>query len=85
MERSFEVNHQMEVLHSKYLGCGNSDTTQQEWMLHQHRDSLATYLSNIDMLVYFSYVENKSLARQRLDLLNKMATPIRKKDKCMPK
>jgi hypothetical protein len=73
MERSFDVDQQMEVLHSRYLGCGTSDTTKDQWIAHQQADLCASYLGNVDMLVYFSTVENVSLERKRIELLNKLA------------
>lgn len=64
-------------MQSKYLGTGHSDTTKQysflnflsEWAVHQHRDSLALYISNHSMLQYFSIAKNQSVGRTRYELM----------------
>eukprot|EP01060_Flectonema_neradi_P003233 TRINITY_DN1206_c5_g1_i2.p1 TRINITY_DN1206_c5_g1~~TRINITY_DN1206_c5_g1_i2.p1 ORF type:complete len:100 (+),score=14.05 TRINITY_DN1206_c5_g1_i2:49-348(+) len=69
---------QIEHLITRYPGTGNPDITKYEWATNHHRDTLATFVGHHDMLCSLAVVENESLARTRLKLLNKMRQPCGK-------
>jgi len=63
---------------SKYTGTGSSDTTRDELLLTQHRDTYASVLGHHNVLSYIATAENQSLARTRLRLLDTMVAPTLK-------
>ena len=75
MSDRYNVHSQLEHLQSKYVGTGHSDTTKWEWMTHQHRDSIASYLGHYDLLNFISVVENESKARVKYNLLQAYLQP----------
>lgn len=77
----YNIHSQLEHLQSKYVGTGHADTTRHEWLVNQHRDSIASYIGHHDMLSYFAIVENVSRARMRFNLLEKMINPCGKPPK----
>ena len=40
-----------------------------EWLVHQHRDSIASYIGHHHLIRYFSLVENESIGRYKFNLL----------------
>lgn len=68
-------NSQIEHLHSKYVGTGHADTTKYEWLVHQHRDTYASYIGHANLLSYIAIAENESIARTRFNLMEKMIQP----------
>jgi splicing factor 3B subunit 5 len=59
----------MFVVHAKYTGTGHADTTQYEWLVHQHRDTYASYIGHPNLLCYIALVENESMGRVRFNLM----------------
>ena len=60
---------QLEHVQAKYVGTGHSETTREEWMLTQHRDTYASLLGHHDQLVLLGTAESQSVARVRFRLL----------------
>ena len=75
MTERYNIYSQLEHLQSKYIGTGHSDTSKHEWIVNQHRDSLASYLGHHDLLNYFAIAENESKARIRFNMIEKMIQP----------
>ncbi|TKR68013.1 hypothetical protein L596_024065 [Steinernema carpocapsae] len=71
----FHVLSQLEHLQAKYTGTGHADMNRWEWIVNQHRDTLASIVGHPDHLSYVALVENESRARTRFNLLNKMISP----------
>ncbi|KAF0989119.1 hypothetical protein HZS_6265 [Henneguya salminicola] len=71
----YNVFSQLEHLQSKYVGTGHSDTTQYEWLVNQHRDSLASFVAHFNHLDYMSIALNETKGRIRFNLLKKMYQP----------
>lgn len=62
---------QLEHLHSKYTGTGDSNTTKLEWISGIHRDTYASILSHSNLQLYMSAAEDgESLARIKYNLMN---------------
>jgi len=75
MTDRYNIHSQLEHLQSKYIGTGHADTTRYEWLVNQHRDSLASYQGHHDLLNYIAISENESKARVTFNLMNKMLQP----------
>ncbi|KAG5456053.1 MAG: splicing factor 3B subunit 10-domain-containing protein [Olpidium bornovanus] len=54
---------------SKYVGTGHADTVKYEWLVNQHRDSIASYLGHHHLLTHFAIAENEAMACVRFELL----------------
>jgi splicing factor 3B subunit 5 len=65
----YNIHSQLEHLQSKYVGTGHADTTRFEWVVNQHRDSIASYTGHDNLLSYFAVVENETKARVKFNLL----------------
>eukprot|EP00190_Bangiopsis_sp_CCMP1999_P006407 CAMPEP_0198724792 /NCGR_PEP_ID=MMETSP1475-20131203/2214_1 /TAXON_ID= ORGANISM="Unidentified sp., Strain CCMP1999" /NCGR_SAMPLE_ID=MMETSP1475 /ASSEMBLY_ACC=CAM_ASM_001111 /LENGTH=90 /DNA_ID=CAMNT_0044486415 /DNA_START=71 /DNA_END=343 /DNA_ORIENTATION=+ len=66
---------QLEHLQSKYVGTGHPDTTKFEWGVNQQRDSISSYLGHPHMTQFFAIAEGTSVARTRMNLLDRMYRP----------
>uniref|UniRef100_A0AC35TIV6 Splicing factor 3B subunit 5 n=1 Tax=Rhabditophanes sp. KR3021 TaxID=114890 RepID=A0AC35TIV6_9BILA len=71
----FHVLAQLEHLHLKFVGTLNSDSTKWECMTSQHRDTLASIIGHQDHLTFVSIAQNKTKARVRFELMQKMIQP----------
>uniref|UniRef100_A0A914CDM3 Splicing factor 3B subunit 5 n=1 Tax=Acrobeloides nanus TaxID=290746 RepID=A0A914CDM3_9BILA len=71
----FHVLAQLEHLQSKYTGCGHADMNRWEWVVNQHRDSLASIIGHPDHLSYVAICENETRARAQYNLLCRMVQP----------
>ncbi|XP_062500592.1 splicing factor 3B subunit 5-like [Corticium candelabrum] len=71
----YNIHSQLEHLQSKYVGTGHADTTRYEWVVNQHRDSIASYIGHDNLLSYFGVVENETKARVKFNLLQKLLQP----------
>jgi splicing factor 3B subunit 5 len=56
-------------------GIGHADITKYEWVTSQHRDTYASLLGHYDQLSYHAVATNESIARLRLEYLEKMILP----------
>jgi splicing factor 3B subunit 5 len=71
----FNINSQLEALQTRYVGTGHADTSKYEWIVNQHRDSLAQYVGKHSMLQYFALAENESTSRVAYEMKQKMLLP----------
>lgn len=71
----FNLNNQQEHLQLKYVGTGHADISRYEWLVNQHRDSIASYLGHDAILTHLAVVENESFEGMRCKLLMKMVQP----------
>lgn len=69
------IQAQVEHLQSKYIGAGHSDITKHEWLVNQHRDSIASYIGHLNLTTYFSIAQNLSRERVKTNLLSRMIQP----------
>lgn len=46
-----------------------------DWITNQHRDTLASHVGHYDQLSYYSVAQNESIARVRLQMLEKIYQP----------
>eukprot|EP01064_Diplonema_japonicum_P033313 TRINITY_DN6523_c0_g1_i1.p1 TRINITY_DN6523_c0_g1~~TRINITY_DN6523_c0_g1_i1.p1 ORF type:complete len:106 (+),score=25.97 TRINITY_DN6523_c0_g1_i1:39-356(+) len=69
---------QIEHLITRYPGTGNPDISKYEWATTHYRDTLSSMVCHHDMLSGLAVIENESLARTRLKLLEKMRQPCGK-------
>eukprot|EP00794_Sanderia_malayensis_P009016 gene9015-9980_t len=74
----YNIHSQLEHLQSKYIGTGHADTTKFEWMVNQHRDSIASYVGHYNLLEFFAIAENETKARVKFNLLKKTLQPCGK-------
>jgi len=75
MAERYNIHSQLEHLQSKYIGTGHADTTKFEWMVNQHRDSIASYLGHHDLCNFFALAENETKQRIKFNLMEKMIQP----------
>lgn len=68
--------HIEEVL-LKNEGTMTVETTKEEWLRYQHRDTLATIVEHRDQLAYLSLAENVPPAKLERILLERMTDPTR--------
>jgi splicing factor 3B subunit 5 len=68
---------QMDTLHSKFLGTGNSDTTRHEWLSHLGRDALALYSAHPSLKDYLAIGLNEHPKRLEFMLLQAMIQPLK--------
>lgn len=71
----YNIQSQQEHLLSKYVGTGHADFTKYEWIVNQHRDSLASYIAHHDMVNFFAVGSQESKARVLFDLYERMLFP----------
>lgn len=71
----YNLNSQLEHLQAKYVGTGHADTTKHEWLVNQHRDTIASYIGHHNLISYFAIAENESIERMRFKQLKKMMSP----------
>ena len=71
----FNINSQLEALQTRYVGTGHADTSKYEWIVNQHRDSLALYVGFDSLSHYISIAENESVGRVKFSCLQKMIQP----------
>ncbi|GFH45405.1 splicing factor 3B subunit 5 [Chaetoceros tenuissimus] len=64
-----------EQLKVRYLGTGHADISKHEWITNQHRDTLASHVAHYDQLSYYAVAQNESIARLRLNMLEKIYSP----------
>lgn len=64
-----------EQLKARYLGTGHADISKYDWITNQHRDTLASHVGHYDQLSYYSVAQNESIARVRLQMLEKIYQP----------
>mmetsp|Transcript_737 Transcript_737/g.1178 ORF Transcript_737/g.1178 Transcript_737/m.1178 type:complete len:87 (-) Transcript_737:263-523(-) len=74
-----------EQLKARYIGTGHADLSKHEWATNQHRDTLASHVGHYDQLSYFAVAQNDSIARMRIQMLEKLyqpcgPAPIKKQD-----
>jgi splicing factor 3B subunit 5 len=74
--QTIEVNQGGVIVQARYEGTGHSDTTRDEWMSTQHRDTNAMLVGNPHHLKYYSVATGQSLARTRLMILDGMVDPL---------
>ncbi|KAH8604088.1 putative Splicing factor 3B subunit 10 (SF3b10) [Trypanosoma vivax] len=55
------------------------ESTKEDWMRYQHRDTLASIILHRDRLEYLSIVENAAPARVERILLERAVDPTRKR------
>jgi len=84
MAERFNIASQQEHLQLKYVGTGHADTTKFEWLVNQHRDSLASYVGHPNLLHYFATVQNQSVGRVRYQMLQRMVKPCGEEKKEEP-
>ncbi|KAI9189910.1 Splicing factor 3B subunit 5 [Blastocladiella emersonii ATCC 22665] len=65
----------LEHLQSKHVGTGHADTTRYEWMVNQHRDTLASVIGYNHLSSFMALAENESIARTRHMLKQRMIAP----------
>jgi splicing factor 3B subunit 5 len=63
----------------KHEGTMTLETTKDDWMRYQHRDTLAAIIENRDQLEYLSIVENLPPAKMERILLERMVNPTVKR------
>lgn len=63
------------LVQSKYVGTANADTTKEELLLTQHRDTYASILGHGNLVTYIAVAENQSISRTRLRMLEAMLAP----------
>eukprot|EP00038_Savillea_parva_P026504 m.54722 g.54722 ORF g.54722 m.54722 type:complete len:87 (-) comp7551_c0_seq3:224-484(-) len=71
----YNIHSQLEHLQSKYVGTGHADTTKFEWLVNQHRDTVASYIGRPNLLDHVAIVENEAKERVRFNLLKKAIQP----------
>eukprot|EP01061_Rhynchopus_euleeides_P035418 TRINITY_DN5967_c0_g1_i1.p3 TRINITY_DN5967_c0_g1~~TRINITY_DN5967_c0_g1_i1.p3 ORF type:complete len:101 (+),score=27.98 TRINITY_DN5967_c0_g1_i1:181-483(+) len=74
---------QVEHLVTRYPGTGGPDTSKYDWATNMQRDTLASMVSHHDLLCGLAIADNTSLARQRVQLLDKMRQPCGKRPQDM--
>ncbi|KAH9601751.1 Splicing factor 3B subunit 5/RDS3 complex subunit 10 [Trypanosoma melophagium] len=57
------------------------ESSKDDWLKYQHRDTLASIILHRDRLEYLSVVENAAPARMERILLERAVDPIRKRDR----
>ncbi|TPP44669.1 Splicing factor 3B subunit 10 (SF3b10) family protein [Leishmania donovani] len=63
----------------KHEGTMTLETTKDDWMRYQHRDTLATIIEHRDQLEYLCVAENLPPAKMERVLLERMVDPIAKR------
>mmetsp|Transcript_4785 Transcript_4785/g.7242 ORF Transcript_4785/g.7242 Transcript_4785/m.7242 type:complete len:91 (+) Transcript_4785:85-357(+) len=71
----FNFNKSWEHIQSKYIGTGHSDISRFEWLVNQHRDSVASHIGHSDLIDFFSVAQNISQGRVRYELMEKLLQP----------
>mmetsp|Transcript_2085 Transcript_2085/g.4268 ORF Transcript_2085/g.4268 Transcript_2085/m.4268 type:complete len:90 (-) Transcript_2085:277-546(-) len=74
----WNLQSQLEHLQMKYVGTGHADTNKFEWAVNQHRDTAASIIGHHSLLGFTSVVENESIERTRVQLLESMLQPCGK-------
>ena len=69
------IQAQNEHLQSKYIGTGHADISKHDWVVNQHRDSIASYIGHPNLTSYFAIASNQSRERIRFNLLHRMIQP----------
>jgi len=73
---NLSLSRNYEFLRSRYVGTGHPDVTRDEWATQVARDTLASHVGHADQLAYFALAANESVARTRLDVLQRMVRPL---------
>jgi splicing factor 3B subunit 5 len=64
--------NQMDHLHSRFTGTGDADTTAEEWIECQRRDTIHSILDRHDRLLYQAVAKGIHPRQHYLDLFNKL-------------
>lgn len=67
---------QLERLQARYEGTGHPDTSRDEWLATQHRDTNALLLGNGSLVEYLSLAQGQHRQRTRLQLIDGMVDPL---------
>jgi splicing factor 3B subunit 5 len=59
----YNINSQLELLQSKYVGTGHPDTSRFEWNVNIKRDTYASFIGHYPILSYHAVAENESIGR----------------------
>ena len=62
-------------MQAKHVGTGHADLTKWEWLTHQHRDSLASFIGHPPLLSFMALAQGQSSARTKSQLLQSMIQP----------
>ncbi|CAM43625.1 conserved hypothetical protein [Leishmania braziliensis MHOM/BR/75/M2904] len=63
----------------KHEGTMTLETTKDDWMRYQHRDTLAAIIEHRDQIEYLCIAENLPPAKMERILLERMVDPIAKR------
>lgn len=80
----FNISSQLEHLQLKYPGTGHADVSKHEWLTHQHRDSLASYVGHASLTHYFAIAQNQSVGRVKYQFMQRMQRPCGEEKKEAP-
>ncbi|CAD2216619.1 splicing factor 3B subunit 5 [Angomonas deanei] len=73
-----EYQPHIEAVLLKHDGTITVETTKEEWVSCQHRDTANTIIMNRDELMYLSMVENVPMAKMERILAERMVNPLDK-------
>merc|ERR1711939_471695 len=67
--------NQLEYIHSKHTGTGNSETSQHDWCLHIRRDSYSSYIGHYSLASYIALVRCESIGRTNFEFMQHLILP----------
>ncbi len=76
MTDRYNIENQIELLQTKYIGTGNADVSKWEWGNNMQRDTLNSHIQNPSRSNYFSICENLPSKLIQRNLLEKMILPL---------
>lgn len=79
MRPGLEYQPHVEQVLLKNEGTMSLETTKDQWLRYQHRDTLATLIQRRDQLAYLSFAENLPPAKMERILLERMIDPTGKR------
>ncbi|TEB38640.1 splicing factor 3B, subunit 5, partial [Coprinellus micaceus] len=74
-ELRYTANTQLEHLHARYTGTGDSDDNCSEWLTHQHRDTLSSIVGHPTLASYLAIADNEAIGRVKFEMTERMLQP----------
>ncbi|KAF9077494.1 splicing factor 3B subunit 5, partial [Rhodocollybia butyracea] len=74
-ELRYTANTQLEHLHARYTGTGNTDPPDSDWLTHQHRDTLSSIVGHSTLTSFLAIADGEATARVKFEMTERMLQP----------
>lgn len=77
MAHKLRENQELQALQERYIGTGSANTSDREFRINQHRDTLNSFIGHPALLQYAAIGLGKTKEQTRVEFLERMVRPIK--------